>query len=259
MGNRLGEMVCVVLVAGVMLGGCKAHQQEETVVLAQSPDAGTLGAPSDFATPAIDAAGGLDAWTTTKQLQLDCVVTFFGADGAYYLTEQSIKVYPWSNALEISASEPQGEFVWRLSSGRFEVVEGAGHVKDLPVAAANRCASEAILEIVMAPARLLDKSAKYSRQSDAVQLHGQWYYPIDSKAASKAVFYQDRDNSVVDMIQLACKAGSKTLTVRGYDYVKVEKDGPAVPRKIEIFSGSSDEEGQKRLVTIDCHRLTCIR
>jgi len=225
-------------------------------VLAQGPDAGTLAAPSDFATAAVNAAGGLDAWMSTKQLQLDCVVTFFGDDGAYYLTEQSYKVYPWSNALEISANEPRGAFTWRFSGGRFEVMAGADRIKDLPMAVASRCFSEAILEIVTAPARLLDKSAQYNRQSDAVQLHGQWYYPIDAKAASKAVFYQDRDNSVVDMIQLACKAGSKTLTVRGYDYVKVGKRGPALPKKIEIFSGSSSEEGQKRLVTIDCHSFT---
>lgn len=259
MGNRLVGSICVILIAGLMLGGCKAHQKQETVVLAQTPDASTLVAPSDYATAAIDAAGGLDAWTSTKQLQLDCIVTFFGNDGAYYLTEQCLRIYPWSNALEISANEPQGEFAWRLSGGRFEVLAGADRVKDLPVAVASRCFSEAILEIVTVPARLPDKSAKYNRQSDAVQLHGQWYYPIDAKAANKAVFYQDRDNSVVDMIQLACKGGSKTLTVRGYDYMKVDKGGPAVPRKIEIFSGSSDEEGQKRLVTIDCHRLTRVR
>ena len=259
MGNRLIESVCVILVAGLMLGGCKAQQKQDVIVLAQGPDLGGLSAPSEYATAAIDAAGGLDAWTRTRQLEFDCVVTFFRLDGTFYLTEQSFKVYPWSNSLEISANEPQGAFAWRLSKGQFEVLQGGDCVKDLPMPVASRCFAEAILEIITAPARLRDDSAEFAREDAAVKIHGQWYHPINRRAPTKAVFYQDRDNSVVDMIQLACKAGNKTLTVRGYDYKKVEKGGPAVPTKIEIFNGSGGADAQERLVKIDCQRFVRIQ
>ena len=264
MRNRLFESVCVILGAGLVLGGCKAHQKQEVVVLAQGPDLNTLSVRPEYATAAIDAAGGLDAWTGTKQLQLDCIVTFFRPDGTFYLTEQSFNIYPWSNSLEISAREPQGAFAWRLSRGQFEVLHGADQVKDLPMAVASRCFAEAILGIVTVPACFLDRSAEFTAQGGAVKMHGQWYQPIQrkarqsaeaSQAASEAVFYQDRDNSVVDMIRFACKAGNKSLTVRGYDYKKVEKDGPAVPTKIEIFSGSGGADAQDRIVKIDCHRF----
>lgn len=253
MSNRLIESVCMIFVAGLMLGGCKAHQKQEAIVLAQGPDRSAFSAPSEYAAAAIDAAGGLDAWTKTKQLEFECVVTFFRPDGTFYLAEQSLKVYPWSSALEISAREPQGAFAWRLSKGQFEVLQGADQVKDLPMAVASRCFAEAILEIITAPARLLEDSAEFAKESAAVKIHGQWYHPINKKAPTEVVFYQDRDNSVVDMIRLACKAGNKSLTVRGYDYKKVEKGGPAVPTKIEIFSASSGADAENRLVKIDCH------
>ncbi len=255
MDNRLFRSVCVILGTGLMLAGCKAQQKPEVVVLAQGPDVSALPAPSGYATTAIDAAGGLNAWTKTRQLDFECVVTFYGADGTFYLTEQSYKVYPWSGALEISAQEPQGTFAWRLSKGQFEVVQGADRVKDLPTPVASRCFAEAILEIITVPACLLDTSAEFARENAAVKLHGQWYQPIKRKGADEAVFYQNRDNSVVDMIQLMCKAGSKSLTVRGYDYKKVEKGGPAVPTKIEIYSGIAGTDAQQRLMKIDCHRF----
>jgi len=255
MFNRLIGSVCVILGAALLLAGCKVQQKEQPLVLAQGPDSGTLSGPAEYATAAIDAVGGLDAWTKTRQLQLDCVVTFYRPDGTFYLTEQSLNVYPWSNALEISAQEPQGTFAWRLLKGEFEVLQSADSVKELPMPVASRCFAEAILEIVTPPARLLDNSAEFARENAAVKMHGQWYQPIKRRSAAEAVFYQNRDNSVVDMIQLACKGGSKTLTVRGYDYQKVEKGEPAVPTKIEIFSSSADAEVQTRLVKIDCYRF----
>jgi len=259
MRNRLIESVCVILGVGLMLGGCKSNDVQEVVVLAQGPDLNTLSVPSEYATAAIDAAGGLDAWTSTKQLQLDCVVTFFRPDGTFYLTEQSFEVYPWSSALEISAMEPQGAFAWRLSKGQFEVLQGADRVKDLPMVVASRCFAEAILEIITTPARLMDDSAEFAREDTAVKIHGQWYQPIKRKASTEAVFYQDRDNSTIDMIQFACSAKGKSLTVRGYDYKKVEKGGPAVPTKIEIFNGSGGADAQDRLVKIDCHRFVRVQ
>ncbi|UCC97212.1 MAG: hypothetical protein JSW66_15360 [Phycisphaerales bacterium] len=255
MSSRLIKSVCLILGVGILMGGCKSDRENEenAVVLARGPAPGSLSASSEYATGAIDATGGMNAWTRTKHLQLDCVVTFFRPDGSFYLTEQSLRIYPWSDALEISAREPQGAFAWRLSQGRFEVLQGADRAGDLPLAVASRCFAEAILSIVTAPVRLLDSSAEFTRQDAAVKMHGQWYHAVNRKADA-AIFYQDRDNSVVDMIQFTCAAKNKSLTVRGYDYARVEKGGLAVPTRIEIFSGGPD--AQDRLVKIDCHRLS---
>ncbi|MBN1805251.1 MAG: hypothetical protein JW837_08380, partial [Sedimentisphaerales bacterium] len=77
---------------------------------------------------------------------------------------------------------------------------------------------------------------------------------------SEAVFYQDRDSSLVNMIRLFCTgtgfAIDRTVQyVRGYDYKEVEKTGLLVPTRIELFETDARDHTQKRLVKIDCHAI----
>lgn len=244
--------------------GCQQERQEEEVVLAQPHDPAIASVPSDYAARAIDAAGGLDAWRKTKEARLDCVVTLYQPDGSHYLSEQRYVVYPWSSSIQIFATEPQGASVWQLSNGRFDVLEGGDRIEELSGALPPRCLAEAILNIVTAPARFLDASAEFVRADSAVKIQGQWYNPIDRQSRSgilfgepmaKAVFYQNRDNSLIDLLHVACAETGKTLAVRGYDYDEIEKDGPLVPTRIEIFTTDSQGGTQTRLVKIDCHRV----
>jgi hypothetical protein len=192
------------------------------------------------------------------------VATFYQPDGSFYLTEQRYKVYPWANAIQISARELQGSFVWQLANGQFDVLEGSAQIDELPTAAPSRCFAEVILSIITAPVRFLDGSVEFAEQGASVKIQGQWYYPINrrNKLAvettgrfSEAVFYQDRDNSLVDMILFACVGAEKLLTVRGYDYDQAKTGGLLVPTRIEIFSTDARGNSQKRLVKIDCHTL----
>lgn len=266
MGNRLGKLMYLILAAVVLAAGCRQEppkKETEVEVLARGPDNETFSVASDYTNKAIDAAGGLFAWIRSKELQLDCVVTFYRADGSTYLTEQSYTVYPWSNVLEISDREPQGAFVWRLAKGQLNVIRGAEQIENLPAPVASRCFAEAILNILTAPARLTEGSTKLARRDNAVQMHGQWYYPIEGKAASsgetETIFYQDKDNSLVDMIGFACAKKDKSLTVRGYDYNKIEAGGVVLPKRIEIFSAASGPDSQDRLVKIDCHAMRLVK
>lgn len=270
MSNRLSKPLYLILAALVVPAGCQRyqHKEEQVEVLARGPDAETVSVTSDYASRSIDATGGLDAWKRAKELQLDCVVTFYRTDGSFYLTEQSYTVYPWSNVLEISAREPQGTFVWRLTKGQLNVVQGGEQVEKLPVAVATRCFAEAILDIVTTPARFLDRPVALSKQDTAVKMHGQWYYPIARKAKSdaetsagmtEAIFYQDRDNSLIDMIGFDCAKKDKSLAVRGYDYKKIEKGGVVLPTRMEIFSTAAEADSQQRLVKIDCHAMRLVK
>ncbi|MHC4147232.1 MAG: hypothetical protein ACYSUD_20975 [Planctomycetota bacterium] len=222
---------------------------------ALAPDAEAVSVSTDYAARAIEATGGLDAWIRTKQVQLDCVVTFYQPDGSHYLTEQRYAVYPWSNSIRISANEPQGTLVWQLSNGQFRVLQGGDRIAELSKEASGKCFAEAVLNITTAPARFLDDSAQFAKQN--------WYYPIERQprpgAASAgrltpAAFYQDRDNSLIDMLQFSCTDTGKSLIVRGYDYDRIEKAGPLLPARIEIFSTDAQGSLQERLVKIDCHK-----
>ena len=77
-------------------------------------------------------------------------------------------------------------------------------------------------------------------------MEGQWYYPIEQDRLiskdipywSKVVFYQNRDNLLVDMIWLATADEKEFLAVRGYDYDELQK-------------GDSEVVCRQRLVKID--------
>lgn len=277
MGNRFSKTIWLVLLAAFILTGCQRIYKKNVVkVLASGPDIETISVPPDYAVRAIEAAGGWDAWAQTKELQLDCVVTFYQPDGSFYLTEQTHRVYPWSNSIQISAREPKGRFVWQLSKGKFDVLQDSGQSDALPVVIGSSHFAEMILSVITIPARLLDKSAEFTKETTGLKIQGQWYYPINrqsrsvlgaepepARPLSKAVFYQDRDNSLVDMILFDYMkdparrepSGDDFLAVRGYDYTEVEKDGVRVPVRIEIFRTDTRGSLHKRLVKIDYHNL----
>jgi len=280
MSNRISETICLVLVAVFVLAGCeirreRAPEREKSLsaarqdadMLALGPGAGAISVPSEEAARAIKATGGLNAWTKTTKLQFDCVVTFYQPDGSFYLTEQRYEVYPWSNSIKISADEPQAAFVWQLSQAQFNVLKGNAQIDAMTVP--GRCFAEGILNIITAPVRFLDEPVEFTKQDTAAKIQGQWYYPIDRRnkdsvvSTSKAVFYQDRDNSFVNLIRLACMdaggAGRMSVQyIRGYDYEEVDK-GIMVPKRIEIFGTDARDLSRERLVKIDCHSIRRIK
>ena len=276
MGKRFSKTFWLVLTTALIFAGCQRKYKQEVVeVLARGPDIETISVPPDYVVRAIEAAGGWNAWAQTKELQLDCVVTFYQPDGSFYLTEQHHVVYPWSNSIQISAREPKGKFVWQLSQGMFDVLQDDGQSDALPVVIGSSHYAEMILSIITIPARFLDESAEFSKETTGLKIQGQWYYPITrrsrpvvgaelkpTRALSKAVFYQDRDNSLVDMILFDYMGGGDFLAVRGYDYTEVvrmdsqeEKEGVRVPVGIEIFKADADGNLRERLVKIDYHVL----
>ncbi|OHB76368.1 MAG: hypothetical protein A2Z25_12695 [Planctomycetes bacterium RBG_16_55_9] len=109
--------------------------------------------------------------------------------------------------------------------------------------------------ITTAPVRFLDSSARYDRSETAVRVEGRWYHAISEtgESSGQAIFYQDRDSRLVDMIRVPCAHAGKSFMVRGYDYRKIEKEGPLSPTRIELFSTGAEGDLQKRLVKIDCH------
>ncbi len=269
MGNRFSKIIWTVLVVAFIFTGCqRKHEVNVVDTLDSGPDIQMTSVPPDYVVKAIEAVGGWNTWARTKELQLDCVVTFYQPDGSYHLTEQHHVVSPWSNSIQISAREPQGRFVWRLSKGKFDVLQEGGQSDALPVVIGSNHFAEMILSIVTVPARFFDESAEFSRETTGLKIQGQWYYPIsrlsrpvvgtelESEPAfvlSKAVFYQDRDSSLIDMLVFDFLSGDSNFAVCGYDYTEVEKNGVRVPARIEIFRADTLGNLQERLVKIDYH------
>lgn len=233
--NRLSNtMYWLVLVMVLVVVGCEQKCKEEMLVYEMFTDPNFV--MPDYASGAIEATGGRRAWTKAEEIEFDCVVTFYNPDGSFYLTERRYEICPWSYSIRISAATDACQLPR----------------DDFP---------ELILNIVTAPVLFLDKSLEFTRGSGAVRIEGLWYYPIERTNLyppgappepywSNVVFYQDRDNSLVDMIRFAAADEEKFLIVRGYDYYELEKGGVLVPTRIEIFR--TDPEGvlQQRLVKI---------
>jgi hypothetical protein len=240
-------------------------------LLATGPDQTTLAVRPDFVLAAVEAAGGLPAWMQCKQLSHSGIVTIYRPDGSYYLTEHAYTVYPWSNAVRISAREPRSTFVWQMVGGQFRQLEGDRALDVSPLAGAYPDYAAAVLQIMTAPARLLGQATELTRQPLPVQIRGQQYDPIgvrfqapqaavgDEKGKTaiaepywtNGVYFQNRQSSRVEMIWLAHAARRDYLVVRGYDYAPAAKGGVLVPTKIEIFRSDAEGGIGRRLIKID--------
>ena len=168
-------------------GGLLAIGPDDTVLAAARPD---------YILAAIEAAGGLPTWMECRQIDLHGVVTAYRADGSYYLTEHALAAYPWSEALRVSAQEPQSAFVWQMVGDRFERLEGNASLDVSPLAGGYHDYAAAVLQIVTAPARLLDRTTQLSRQPLPVQIRGQNYDPLEARfGAGRSIAEGQKESS----------------------------------------------------------------
>ncbi|MHC4111896.1 MAG: hypothetical protein ACYSUY_12545 [Planctomycetota bacterium] len=254
--NWISKTIWLVLMMVLAVAGCEQEQQQ-----LQKVDISVEKPP--YVSQAIEAAGGTEAWAKTKTLDFDCVVAFYQPDGSFYLTEQHHKIDPLSNLIRLSAQEPQGKFIWELSPAGFTVIEGTKQGDFLPDGLGAEDFAKAILDITTIPVRLIERKTGLIRSAEPVKIEGQWYYPVgrpmsdnpDSETPrANLVYYQNRDNYLVDMLLLTGTDKGASLAVRGYNYHEVEKGGIWVPVKIEIFLSDAGSVMQKRLVKIDYHQ-----
>lgn len=262
MVNWISKTIWLVLMMVLAVAGCEQEQQQQL----QKVDISVEKPP--YISQAIEAAGGTEAWAKTKTLDFDCVVAFYQPDGSFYLTEQHHKIDPLSNLICLSAQEPQGKFIWELSPVGFTVIEGTKQGDFMPDGLGAEDFAKVILDITTTPVRLIERKTGLIRSAEPVKIEGQWYYPVGRPMSDKPdsethrpnlVYYQNRDNSLVDMLLLTGTDKGACLAVRGYNYHQVEKGGIWVPAKIEIFMTDVRGVMQKRLVKIDYHGFKAVK
>jgi len=270
----------LIIIAACISAGCQQQAKEDT--FAAEPNAEDVAAMAAYLSEAFEAAGGVQAWVQTKRLDLDGVVTFYRPDGSFYLTEHHFEICPWSSSIRISAKEPVADFVCEFSRGEFRTLKGDLKGDIAPAGVTYRDYAEAVLTVTTAPARFLDSTARFVRDSTPVKIEGLWYWPVErlypiqeqdeggdqqilvgsaeadegGAAApepywSKVVFYQNRESSLVNLLWFADVDEDKFLSVRGYDYAATQDKGVLVPTKIEIFNTDALAVFKERMIEID--------
>ncbi len=275
------DRTCAVLIglAALMLTGCGRQVAQSSPgsdganTLAVGPDREVLAGavPPDYVVSILDASGGISAWVENKRLHAVGVVKLYKPDNSFYLTEHDFEVYPWSDAIRISASEPRGKFTWKMVAGRYEMIQGSPAADVSPLAGSYAGYADAFLQIVTAPVRLLDSGNQLHRDPVPFRMNGQWYEKIEVKFGpslietdgaeggstmsqpywTDGIYYLQRGGALVDMIWLGNASRQEYLTVRGYDYSDVDTTGVRVPSKVEIFRAGPDATIQDRLAQID--------
>jgi hypothetical protein len=256
MMNLISRTILLASVIFLAVAGCEQEQQQQQL----TPRVDVSVDKPPYMSAAIEATGGPDAWANVKKLELDCIVTSYRPDGSFYLTQQHHEIEPSPNLIRISAKEPQGNLTWKLSPDGLTVMEGTNQGDFLPGGLGAEDYTKAILDITTIPLRIIERKTGLIRGAEPVKIEGQWYYPIGRPMSDKPdsktnrpniVYYQNRDNSLVDTILVRDTINGAYLAVRGYNYHEVEKGGIFVPAKIEIYTADSRAVLQKRLVKID--------
>ncbi|MBN2271130.1 MAG: hypothetical protein JXN61_10980, partial [Sedimentisphaerales bacterium] len=124
----------------------------------------------------------------------------------------------------------------------------------------NGCIAEGVLNLITAPARLLDEGVDSKWSAGTVKLEGEWYRPINRvvKAGVDGVenlrdsaFYEKRSTGRVDMTLMRCDGSDVVLIVRGYDYTLLGKDSVMIPSKIEAYKADKSGTVRQRIIQID--------
>jgi hypothetical protein len=259
MNYRCMTIVCT-LILFIVLTGCGKSDKQESLGLAVDPLAETVAIPSEYATEALDKTGGLVEWGKVNQIQLKCIVTFFNKDAGYYLTEQSHKIYPWSNSIVITGKESKENYSWQLSNGKFDILKGSEQLANFENQIDSGCFASAILDLMIAPVRLIDKSFVYTRDSTEVNIQGQRCYPITVsrpentkllESVYNTVYYQNRVSSMVDMVLLTSRSNNSSFLACGYDYKEIKNGGISIPYRIDIHLAGKDGASLRQLFRID--------
>jgi hypothetical protein len=273
---RVVQRAVVAASAALVLAGCSRQVARESSnsmdSLAIGPDRGSLPVPSPAVAEALDATGGLTAWTQTRKLHFEAVVAAYYPDGSSYLTEHDFIVCPWTSAIRISGREPQMELMFRIAEGRYRLLKGDPDKDVSPLSARYRDYAEAVLRATTAPVRMLDDNVSLLPRPLPVMIDGQWYHLIEAKFRAgtilskdkgkeepitiepywtDGIYFQNQSGSRVDMIWLADPAAQKFLLVRGYDYAQIAHESVLIPTRMEVFQSDAEASQGRRLALVD--------
>jgi hypothetical protein len=270
MVSRVTQSAIVIVLTAMTLAGCGRQTTKSSVDLSRptaGPEAPTLAAPRPFVSAALEAAGSLAAWQQCGKIERHGAVTVGMANGSFYLTEHDFVVYPWSDAIQVTAYEPQADLTWEVVGEQYRPPQVDPNRDVSPLREWRREYADAVLQITTAPVRILQDNLEFTLAPTAVQIAGLWYLAINARYQApklpsrqesqaepywtRGTYFQSQDNSRVDMIWLGNPATHKFILVRGYDYAVAADSGVLIPGKIEVFQSDPEANFGPRIARVD--------
>jgi hypothetical protein len=184
------------------------------------------------------------AQISASAISMSCLVRKYEADGSYYATRQHQSIEPYEGIIQVSGTEPAGQYFLQLSGNLFTGSEGRGpEAKWLPsqMSAADYCR----LVLGSFQAGMVGQS----QDGSPVRIRGNWAYPVKSDDA--LAWYQSKENSAVaDIVTLESPDGGRYIA-RGYGYHLTRDSQMLVPAKIEIFRTDATAMTEQMLLRLD--------
>jgi len=244
-----------------LFSGCAGRAKKAKIILNPLSDPNVV--LPDYVSKGFEASGGRAAWSVTKLIKAECVVTFSKSDGSRYITEHHYDISAWPGEITVRAMEPGGIVNYKLTQKGIEAfqdtIPGYVFTKKIDLRQYTRAA----LEITTAPMRLLDKKFVHTSGTQPIKIEGKWYRSIGTKTAGSygsatgAIFYQDQKKWLVDMIWFKQRAGDLSIAAKGYEYREFG-NGVLLPTKIDIYKIDTAGISIGFLARIELYNIRCM-
>lgn len=182
-----------------------------------------------------------------------CVVSYYNADGSYYLTEQQHQFCSDPKQLKVWADEPTGVFKWRLTGDVFEVIAGANGAEDMERTLLDRNIARVLFTSMMAGSGI--ESGSTGMKFTTEKIDGKWYDATDLGVAGKGwgseTIYRSRKNSRIELVRLEDIDKGIVLTARCYNYRQSKDIAKTAPMKIDISSSDIAGGASKLMLKVE--------
>ena len=193
-----------------------------------------------------------------KSIEADCVVTFYAEDGSSYITEQHHSISPLSETIVISADEPGGRFVCKLTGGNFDLTTGADKLSKIAAPMSDRNTTQIILTSIRAGVGAIDEEQQ-QLLGEPLKIDGQWYQPIKLEStksiSSEQILYRSSDTSIINIVQVTDIKGGGVFTGRGYNYQWFDEINTTLPMKIDVFNSENASSTRHKILRIEYHTV----
>lgn len=191
--------------------------------------------------------------TDGRQINANCVVSFFRPNVGNYFSRQNHQISLDSQAIVITANEPQGNYTWKVSGNDYKETSPGGITDATAVSVMNHAIVQAILISFTASTENHSQQA----QLEKVKIEGRWYWPIQlaSSGNLKTTVYKRLENNAIELVHIESNDTGSIIIGKPYNRRGIENINESVPTKIDILSADSIKSQPELILQVNYNSL----